>query len=161
MDVHFFFPRCDTAVFATFDFWMILVSQIFSSSVSFEYMIPFDLQKMKTLFSSSLPLKCCNSSRVLVTVAEQKEKLYADQMKILHREKAELDRKKRNHRLFTRGAMLESFMRKPLLLTDDQVYRLLKTAFNVPAVQAEEAVLIYEATGDPFLETSREKPDSE
>ena len=64
-----------------------------------------------------------------ITVAEQKEKLYADQMKILHREKAELDRKKRNHRLFTRGAMLESFMRKPLLMTDDQVYRLLKTAF--------------------------------
>ena len=56
---------------------------------------------------------------------------------------------------------MESFMRKPLLLTDDQVYRLLKTAFNVPAVQAEEAVLINEATGDPFLETSREKADSE
>ena len=49
-----------------------------------------------------------------ITVAEQKEKRYADQMKILHREKAELDRKKRNQRLFTRGAMLESFMRKPL-----------------------------------------------
>ena len=96
-----------------------------------------------------------------ITVAEQKEKRYANQMKILHREKTELDRKKRNHRLFTRGAMLESFMRKPLLLTDDQVYRLLKTAFNVPAVQAEEAVLINEATGDPFLETSREKADSE
>ena len=96
-----------------------------------------------------------------ITVAEQKEKRYADQMKILHKEKTELDRKKRNHRLFTRGAMLESFMRKPLFLTDDQVYRLLKTAFNVPAVQAEEAILINEATGDPHLETSREKPDSD
>ncbi|MBR3019380.1 MAG: DUF3847 domain-containing protein [Clostridia bacterium] len=96
-----------------------------------------------------------------ITGAKQKEKRYADQMKILHREKAELDRKKRNHRLFTRGAMLESFMRKPLLLTDDQVYRLLKTAFNVPAVQAKEAVLTNEATGDLFLETSREKADSE
>ena len=96
-----------------------------------------------------------------ITVAEQKEKRYANQMKILHREKTELDRKKRNHRLFTRGAMLESFMRKPLLLTDDQVYRLLKTAFNIPAVQTEEAVLINEATGDPFLETSRERGDSE
>ena len=28
-----------------------------------------------------------------ITVAEQKEKRYANQMKILHREKAELDRK--------------------------------------------------------------------
>lgn len=95
-----------------------------------------------------------------ITVAEQKEKRYADQMKILHREKTELERKKRNHRLFTRGAILESFMRKPLLMTDDHVYRLLKTAFNVPAVQAEETALINEATGDPFLETSREKADS-
>ena len=99
-----------------------------------------------------------------IAAAEQKEKRYADQMKILHREKMELDRKKRNHRVFTRGAMLESFMRKPLLLTDDQVYRLLKTAFNDPAVQAEEAILailINEATGDPHLETRQEKPDSE
>ena len=96
-----------------------------------------------------------------IAATEGKEKRYADQMRILHREKTELDRKKRNHRLFTRGAMLESFLRKPLLLTDDQVYRLLKTAFNVPAVQAEEAVLINEATGDPVLESKREKPDSE
>ena len=96
-----------------------------------------------------------------ITVAEQKEKRYADQMKILQHEQAQLDRKKRNHRLFTRGAMLESFMRKPLLMTDDQVFRLLKTAFNVPAVQSEETVLINEATGDPFLEMSREKADSE
>ena len=96
-----------------------------------------------------------------ITVAEQKEKRYTDQMKIMQREQERLERKKRNHRIFTRGAMLESFMRKPLLLTDDQVYRLLKTAFNVPAIQAEEAVLINEATGNPVLETSREKADSE
>lgn len=96
-----------------------------------------------------------------ITVAEQKEKRYADQMKILQHEQAQLDRKKRNHRVFTRGAMLESFMKKPLLMTDDQVYRLLKTAFNVPAVQAKEAILINEATGEPFLETSHEKADSE
>ena len=96
-----------------------------------------------------------------ITIAEQKEKRYADQMKILHREKTELDRKKRNHRLFTRGAMLESFLRKPFILTDNQVYRLLKTAFNVPAVQTEEVELINEATGEPFLETRQEKPDSE
>ena len=96
-----------------------------------------------------------------ITVAEQKEKRYANQMKILQREQAQLERKKRSHRIFTRGAMLESFLRKPLVLTDDQVYRLLKTAFNIPAVQAEEAVLIYEATNDPNLQTRQEKPDSE
>ena len=42
-----------------------------------------------------------------IAAAEGKEKHYSDQMKILRREQAQLDRKKRNHRLFTRGAMLE------------------------------------------------------
>ena len=96
-----------------------------------------------------------------ITVAEQKEKLYADQMKILHREKTELDRKKRNHRLFTRGAMLESFMRKPLLLTDDQVFQLLKIAFNSLLVKDEETAFIKEAIQGMTGETSHEKADSE
>ncbi len=96
-----------------------------------------------------------------ITVAEQKEKRYADQMKILHREKAELDRKKRNHRLFTRGAMLESFMRKPLLLTDDQVFQLLKIAFNSLLVKDEETALIKKAIQGMTGETSHEKADPE
>ena len=96
-----------------------------------------------------------------ITVAEQKEKRYADQMKILHREKTELDRKKRNRRLFTRGAMLESFMRKPLLMTDDQVYRLLKTAFISSEVQSQETAYIKEAIRGTPQETTREKADSE
>ena len=96
-----------------------------------------------------------------ITGAKQKEKRYADQMKILHREKAELDRKKRNHRLFTRGAMLESFMRKPLLMTDDQVFQLLKIAFSSPEVQSQETAYIKEAIHGSSRETSREKADSE
>ncbi|MBR3106412.1 MAG: DUF3847 domain-containing protein [Clostridia bacterium] len=96
-----------------------------------------------------------------ITVAEQKEKRYADQMKILHREKTGLDRKKRNHRLFTRGAMLESFMRKPLLLTDDQVFQLLKIAFNSLLVKDEETAFIKEAIQGMTGETSHEKADSE
>lgn len=96
-----------------------------------------------------------------ISIAEQKEKRYADQMKILHREKTELDRKKRNHRLFTRGAMLESFMRKPLLLTDDQVFQLLKIAFNSLLVKDEETAFIKEAIQGMIGETSHEKDDSE
>ena len=96
-----------------------------------------------------------------ITGAKQKEKRYADQMKIIHREKAELDWKKRNHRLFTRGAMLESFMRKPLLLTDDQVYRFLKTAFISSEVQSQEIAYLKEAIRGTPQETSREKADSE
>ena len=96
-----------------------------------------------------------------IAAAEGKEKHYTDQMKILQREQAQLDRKKRNHRLFTRGAMLESFMRNPLLLTDDQVFQLLKIAFNSLLVKEEETALIQEAIQGMTGETSCEKADSE
>ena len=96
-----------------------------------------------------------------IAAAEGKEKRYADQMKILQREQAQLERKKRNHRIFTRGAMLESFLRRPLVLTDDQVFQLLKTAFNNPEVQSQETAYIKEANRGTSKETSREKLDSE
>ena len=41
--------------------------------------------------------------------------------------------------------MLERFMQRPLLLTDDQVYQLLQTAFNTEVVQTMEKTLITEA----------------
>ncbi len=96
-----------------------------------------------------------------IAAAEGKEKYYSDQMKILQREQAQLDRKKRNHRLFTRGAMLESFMRKPLLLTDDQVFQLLKTAFSSLEVKDEETAFIQEAIHESTQKASGEKADSE
>ena len=65
--------------------------------------------------------------------------------KIKQHEAKQLDRKRRNRRIFTRGGMLESFMQHPLLLTDDQVYQLLQTAFNTEAVKALEKALINEA----------------
>ena len=80
-----------------------------------------------------------------ISLAEGKEKHYADQMKILKREQSQLERKKRNHQIFTHGAMLESFLRKPLLLTDGQVFQLLKTAFNSLEVQSQETAYIKEA----------------
>lgn len=96
-----------------------------------------------------------------INVAEQKEKRYADQMNILQHEQAQLARKKRNHRVFTRGAMLESFLRRPLVLTDDQVFQLLKIAFGSPEVQSQETAYIMEAIHGSSQETSREKADSE
>lgn len=77
--------------------------------------------------------------------AEEKERRYTVQQKILLREQAQLDRKKRNHRIITRGAMLESFLKKPLLMTDEQVYDLLKTAFQQSEIQTRETALIKEA----------------
>ena len=96
-----------------------------------------------------------------ITAAEGKEKRYTNQMKILQREQAQLERKKRNRRIFTRGAMLESFLRKPLLLTDEQVYQLLKIAFNSPEVQSQETAYINEEIRGTPQETSHEKADSE
>ena len=67
------------------------------------------------------------------------------QKKIKQHEAKQLERNHRNRRIFTRGGMLECFMQCPLLLTDDQVYRLLQTAFNTEAVQTMEKTLINEA----------------
>ena len=67
------------------------------------------------------------------------------QKKIKQHEAKQLERNRRNRRIFTRGGMLECFMQRPLLLTDDQVYRLLQTAFNTEAVQTMEKALINEA----------------
>ena len=67
------------------------------------------------------------------------------QKKIKQHEAKQLKRNRRNRRIFTRGGMLERFMQCPLLLTDDQVYRLLQTAFNTEAVQTMEKTLISEA----------------
>ena len=79
-----------------------------------------------------------------IAQTEEKERRYAVQQKILLHEQMQLDRKKRNHRIFTRGAMLESFLKKPLIMTDDQVYELLKTAFSQSDVQTRETTLLKE-----------------
>ena len=67
------------------------------------------------------------------------------QKKIKQHEAKQLERNRRNRRIFTRGGMLERFMQRPLLLNDDQVYQLLQTAFNTEAVQTMEKALINEA----------------
>lgn len=74
-----------------------------------------------------------------------KEQFYRQQKEILLHEQAQLDRRKRNRRIFTRGGMLEAFMKKPLLLTDNQVYQLLRAAFSTWEVREAEAALISEA----------------
>ena len=77
--------------------------------------------------------------------AEQEITRLEHQKKIKQHEAKQLERNRRNRSIFTRGGMLEHFMQSPLLLTDDQVYRLLQTAFNTEAVQTMEKALITEA----------------
>lgn len=50
--------------------------------------------------------------------------------KILEHQIKQLTRKDRTHRLCTRGAMLESFLTRPEVLTDDDVMDILKQAFS-------------------------------
>ena len=57
------------------------------------------------------------------------------QQKIMDREAALLRRRQRNHRLITRGGMLESYLRCPGQLDDAQVMNLLRLAFEQPAVR--------------------------
>ncbi len=77
--------------------------------------------------------------------AEQEIIRLEHQKRIKQHEAKQLERNRRNRRIFTRGGMLEKFMQKPLLLNDDQVYRLLQTTFNTETVKELEKVLIDEA----------------
>ena len=54
--------------------------------------------------------------------------------KILEHQIKTLTRKERTHRLCTRGAMLESFLTRPEVLTDDDVMDILKQAFSKTGV---------------------------
>ena len=65
---------------------------------------------------------------------EEERRYYQLEIRIMEAEETELDRKRRNHRIFTRGGMLEAFLLRPLLLTDEQVHSVLKFAFSLDAV---------------------------
>jgi len=82
-------------------------------------------------------------------MSEQMEKLIAQKeqkaaeikkkqndLKSLDKKIANLSRKERTHRLCQRAGMLESFLKEPELLTDDDVYQLLEFIFSIEDVQA-------------------------
>ena len=71
----------------------------------------------------------------LLTAAKHKEKYLEHEMK-------RLNRKERTHRLCTRAGMLETFLREPTVLTDDDVMELLTFIFHSEAVQKKLNMLI-------------------
>ena len=83
------------------------------------------------------------------------------QKKIKQHEAKQLERNRRNRRIFTRGGMLERFMQRPLLLSDDQVYRLLQTAFNTEAVKELEKAMINEVAQAVIKAAEDTEPDAE
>ena len=82
------------------------------------------------------------------------------QKKIKQHEAKQLERNRRNRRIFTRGGMLEHFLQRPLLLTDDQVYRLLQTAFNTEAVKELEKAMINEVAQAVIKAAEDTEPDA-
>ena len=70
-----------------------------------------------------------------LTAAKHREKRLESKIK-------QLTRSERTHRLCTRAGMLETFLREPTVLTDDDVMELLTFIFHCEAVQKKLDFLI-------------------
>ena len=70
-----------------------------------------------------------------LTAAKHKEKRLESEIK-------RLTRSERTHRLCTRAGILETFLREPTILTDDDVMELLTIIFHCEAVQKKLNLLI-------------------
>ena len=70
-----------------------------------------------------------------LTAAKHKEKRLESEIK-------RLTRSERTHRLCTRAGMLETFLREPTVLTDDDVMELFTFIFHSEAVQKKLNMLI-------------------
>lgn len=78
--------------------------------------------------------------------AQHEEKILEHQMK-------QLTRKERTHRLCTRGAMLESFLIRPEVLTDDDVMDILKQTFSKNGMKEVVAESVKRrVAGEPLTE---------
>ena len=75
-------------------------------------------------------------------VAEKKLTAAKHREKQLQHEIKRLTRSERTHRLCARGGMLETFLREPATLTDDDVMELLTFIFQSEAVQEKLNLLI-------------------
>lgn len=71
-----------------------------------------------------------------IRLSEEKIRKLKQDQKILARKHSEQLRKERTHRLCTIGGMLESFLKEPKSFSNDEVYDLLKLAFNQPTVDS-------------------------
>lgn len=70
-----------------------------------------------------------------LTAAKHKEKRLQNELK-------RLTRSERTHRLCTRAGMLETFLKEPTVLTDEDVMELLTFIFQSEAVQKKLNLLI-------------------
>ena len=83
--------------------------------------------------------------RESVEKAERELRYTEDHQKMIAQQISELTRRERTNRLCTRAGMLESFLRHPEALSNDQVMDLLKAAFSQPPVRQLLAQMLEEA----------------
>ena len=85
--------------------------------------------------------------------SEKKLRKAINDEKALQHQLKQLTRKERTHRLCTRGAMLESFLIRPEVLTDDDVMDILKQAFSQTGMKEAVAESVKgRVAGEPLTE---------
>ena len=85
--------------------------------------------------------------------SEKKLRKAINDEKALQHQLKQLTRKERTHRLCTRGAMLESFLIRPEVLTDDDVMDILKQAFSQTDIKEVVAESVKDrVAGKPLTE---------
>ena len=83
--------------------------------------------------------------------SEKKLRKAINDEKALQHQLKQLTRKERTHRLCTRGGMLESFLIRPEVLTDDDVMDILKQAFSQTGMKEAVAESVKQrVAGEPL-----------
>ena len=89
--------------------------------------------------------KSLSELRFDVEKGAQRKMFYENEIKIKEHQIKHLTRTERTHRLCSRGGMLEKFIERPDILTDEQIMKLLTFVFHKDDVQAMLREMIKEA----------------
>ena len=84
-------------------------------------------------------------NNALIAKIAKRQRALGDKIKADEKLMDSYTRRERTHRLCTRAGMLESFLRDPEALSNDQVMTLLKTAFQQEPVQQALKKMLQEA----------------
>ncbi len=77
--------------------------------------------------------------------AERKQRYLMGQEKLLLKQAKELERRNRSRRLIERGAILEEYLKQPLILPNDQIIEILNEAFSLTGTRVILENIIREA----------------
>lgn len=89
--------------------------------------------------------KSLDELRSDVIRGEQRKWYYENEIKIKEHQIKHLTRTERTHRLCSHGGMLEKFIERPDILSDEQIMKLLAFVFHKDDVQAMLQEMIKEA----------------